>query len=124
MNAMIISRIVGAVVLGIIGAFTSLPIHEYVSGFIPNYSLSQKRHRCHQHCCFCVIRLSDHALYHLKPLQWLRRVFNKATPQTLVSGLVGLIIGLITAAIMAFPLSLLPKPIGQILPFVGVVLFA
>ncbi len=41
MNAMIISRIVGAVVLGIIGAFTSLPIHEYVSGFIPNYSLSQ-----------------------------------------------------------------------------------
>ena len=36
----------------------------------------------------------------------------------------GLIVGLLTAALLAFPLSLLPKPLGQILPFLGVLIFA
>ena len=40
-----------------------------------------------------------------------------------MSGLIGLIIGLITAALLSYPLSLLPQPFGGILPFVGVLLF-
>jgi uncharacterized protein YacL len=34
-----------------------------------------------------------------------------------------LVIGLLVAALLAFPLSMLPEPIGQVLPFVGVLLF-
>jgi uncharacterized protein YacL len=37
--------------------------------------------------------------------------------------LVGLIVGLLIAALLAFPLSLLPPPFGDLLPFVGVIVF-
>ncbi|MCJ7566779.1 MAG: TRAM domain-containing protein, partial [Anaerolineales bacterium] len=42
--------------------------------------------------------------------------------KTMVAGLFGLIIGLVVAALIAFPLSLLPKPFGQLLPFIGAIL--
>jgi uncharacterized protein YacL len=41
----------------------------------------------------------------------------------LVATVIGLVVGLVIAALMAFPLSFLPEPLSQILPFVGVVLF-
>ena len=39
------------------------------------------------------------------------------------AALIGLIIGLLIAALLAFPLSLLPSPFGDILPFLGVLIF-
>jgi uncharacterized protein YacL len=42
----------------------------------------------------------------------------------LFAGLVGLIVGLLAAALLAFPLSLLPTPFGEILPLVGTVAFS
>jgi uncharacterized protein YacL len=44
--------------------------------------------------------------------------------QTLVSGLIGLVAGLIIAALLAYPISLLPSPFGDVLPFIGAILFA
>ncbi len=35
--------------------------------------------------------------------------------------MIGLIVGLIIAALLAFPLSLLPSPFGQVMPFLGVI---
>lgn len=123
MNAILISRIVGAIILGIVGAFTGLPIYEYVSGFIPNLLLSQGATIAINTIIFAIIGFLITPYITIKPLQALGKLFKKATPQALISGLVGLIIGLITAAIMAYPLSLLPGALGQILPFVGLVLF-
>jgi uncharacterized protein YacL len=59
-----------------------------------------------------------------RPVRAIRRVLLTVTAQTLASGLTGLIVGLIIAALLTFPLSLLPDPFGKILPFVGVVLFS
>ncbi len=42
----------------------------------------------------------------------------------LLAGTAGLAIGLMIAALLAYPLSLLPTPFGTILPFVGVIVFA
>ena len=39
----------------------------------------------------------------------------------LLAGTVGLVIGLMIAALLSFPLSLLPTPFGTILPFVGAI---
>ena len=58
-----------------------------------------------------------------RPARAVRSLLGRIAAETLFSGLVGLIVGLLTAALLAFPLSLLPKPAGQILPFVGVLLF-
>ncbi len=58
-----------------------------------------------------------------KPLRALRAHLGRASAPTLLVALVGLVIGLIVAALLAFPLSLLPDPLGSILPFIGVILF-
>ena len=58
-----------------------------------------------------------------RPMRAIRRVLLSVSTQTLVSGLAGLVVGLIIAALLTFPLSLLPEPLSKVLPFVGVLLF-
>jgi uncharacterized protein YacL len=58
-----------------------------------------------------------------RPMRALRSMLNKQSAESLFSGLIGLVAGLLTAALLAFPLSLLPHPFGQILPFIGVLIF-
>jgi uncharacterized protein YacL len=57
-----------------------------------------------------------------RPARFLRDLFKRVSAQTLFSALVGAICGLLLAALLAYPLSLLPKPFGNILPFLMVVL--
>ena len=59
----------------------------------------------------------------IRPIRALRSIMGKLSAQTLIAALIGLVVGLIIAALFAFPISLLPKPLGNILPFVGVVIF-
>jgi uncharacterized protein YacL len=58
-----------------------------------------------------------------RPIRALRALLGRLAAETLFAALIGLTIGLLTAALLAFPLSLLPAPLGEVLPFVGVVLF-
>jgi len=58
-----------------------------------------------------------------RPLRAIRLTLAKVSAQTLAAGMFGLIVGLAIAALLAFPLSLLPSPFGRLLPFVGVLLF-
>jgi len=58
-----------------------------------------------------------------RPVRYLRKNLNRLSVESIVIILAGLIAGLIVAALLAFPLSLLPDPFGEILPFVGVCLF-
>ncbi len=59
-----------------------------------------------------------------RPIRSLSALLGRLAAETLVSGLIGLVVGLLTAALLAFPLSLLPAPFGKVLPFLGVILFA
>lgn len=59
-----------------------------------------------------------------RPATAIRKGLTKATPQSILASTVGLIVGLIVAALFAFPISLLPEPFGSILPFVVAVFFA
>jgi uncharacterized protein YacL len=58
-----------------------------------------------------------------RPFRRARSTLRQMPAQTLVSVIIGLIVGLVVAALMAFPLSFLPEPFSQVLPFAGVVLF-
>jgi uncharacterized protein YacL len=58
-----------------------------------------------------------------RPVRALRSLLGRVSSQTLVAGFFGLLAGLIVAALLAFPISALPPPIGEVLPFVGVLLF-
>jgi len=59
-----------------------------------------------------------------RPARAIRGRLGRLSAETLFAGLTGLVIGLLTAALLSFPLSLLPEPFGQILPFVGVIVFS
>ena len=59
----------------------------------------------------------------VRPFVALRKRIRQAPAHQLLATTLGLIIGLIVAALLAFPLSMLPPPFSQILPFVAAVLF-
>ena len=124
MSAILISRIIGALVLGIIGAFTSLPIYSYVQQFVGVLSLSQGVVTGLSAVIFAGFGFLITPYITIKPFQSLIKLLTKSPVQSLMSGLLGMTIGLIIAAIMAYPLSLLPKPFGQIFPLVGLLLFS
>ncbi len=58
-----------------------------------------------------------------RPVNAIRSSLGRLSAETLFAGLSGLVVGLLIAALASFPLSLLPDPLGNVLPFVGVVLF-
>ncbi len=58
-----------------------------------------------------------------RPARAIRRILGRIAAETLFAGLAGLVVGLLVAALLAFPISLLPNPLGSILPFVGVIVF-
>jgi uncharacterized protein YacL len=60
----------------------------------------------------------------IKPFQWIRRRIRQLPAQHLVAGTIGLVVGLIIAALLALPLSRLPDPWAWILPLTGTVFFA
>jgi uncharacterized protein YacL len=59
-----------------------------------------------------------------RPARAIRSLLGRLAAESLFAGMTGLVVGLLIAALLAFPLSLLPEPFGEILPFIGVLLFA
>lgn len=58
-----------------------------------------------------------------RPFRRLRRAIQQLPPQTLLSAIVGLFVGLAFGALTAYPLSQLPATFGEIMPFVAAALF-
>ena len=59
-----------------------------------------------------------------RPAITIRNNLTRISTRTLVAGLVGLLAGLIVAALSAYPLSLLPTPFGDLFPFIGLLVFS
>lgn len=59
----------------------------------------------------------------MRPYLWARRTIRQIPAQQLLAATIGLIIGLIIAALTAFPLSLLPDPWKSIFPFISLIAF-
>jgi uncharacterized protein YacL len=60
----------------------------------------------------------------IRPIRYMRRKIQTLPTQELLAIIVGLVVGLIIAALLTPVLANLPSPLGEILPFVGAVLFA
>jgi uncharacterized protein YacL len=58
------------------------------------------------------------------PASAIRRHIMQLPAPALLAAMAGLVVGLLVAGLLAFPLSLLPRPFGQLLPVVGAVFFA
>ncbi len=60
----------------------------------------------------------------VRPIRAARAALGQMSSRTLFAGLLGLIVSLLTAGLLSFPLSLLPAPFGEVLPFVAALLLA
>jgi uncharacterized protein YacL len=59
-----------------------------------------------------------------RPAKAIRSLLGRLAAESLFAALTGLVVGLLIAALLSFPLSLLPEPFSQILPFIGVIAFS
>ncbi|RLC78145.1 MAG: PIN domain nuclease [Chloroflexi bacterium] len=117
MSTEFISRIIGMVVGAVGGAFGGIYIADRVAASSPYQ--------------YGVLFLLVGALVGLVltpyitvwPFMALRRRIRQAPAQQILAVVFGLIVGLIIAGLVAFPLSMLPEPYSQILPFVAAILF-
>jgi len=115
-SAEFISRIIGMILMAVGGVFLGIYMTNQLG--TPPYQ-------------YTVILLLVGALIGLvltpyvtvRPFLALRKRIRQAPVQQLLAAALGLIIGLIVASLISFPLSLLPSPFSQILPFVAALLF-
>jgi len=120
MSADFIVRIVGMIVLGISGVYLGISFGSSL--------LSRPAEIVFYAVVFGLIGaltgliLSPYLT--IRPARSIRKSLVQVEAQTLLAGLVGLIVGLAIAALLAFPLSLLPSPFGEILPFIGALFFS
>src|SRR4030066_2050194 len=116
MSVEFIFRLIGMVVFGILGAYFGYTIGNYTdqSPEIAAILLG---------LVGMLAGLILTPYFTSRPVRTIRRTLLSVSSNTLASGLTGLVVGLIIAALLTFPLSLLPAPFGKILPFVGVLLF-
>ena len=116
MSADFIFRIIGMAVFSIVGAYTG----NGLSYYNPNQQLLYTITFTLVGALFGLV-LTPYLT--IRPIRGLRALLGRLTAEALFSGLIGLVAGLLTAALLAFPLSLLPPPLGKILPFLGVLVF-
>ncbi|MGD2143018.1 MAG: TRAM domain-containing protein [Anaerolineae bacterium] len=116
MSADFISRIVGMLVLAVGGIFFGIYLAGQLGGEPYQYAA----------IFFLIGALTGLIVtpyVTVQPFVALRKRIRQAPAQQLLAGILGLVVGLIIAALLVFPLSLLPPPFKQILPFVVAILF-
>ncbi|MEI7987973.1 MAG: PIN domain-containing protein [Chloroflexota bacterium] len=130
MTTELISRIIGLIVLALLGIWEgyALPGQVHASGIeelIPSHILTLPPY------LFAIIlgiisgavgfALTPKAV--VKPLTALGNKLIQVPAQKLVAGLLGLLCGLIVASLATFPFSKLPVPLSQVIPPVFAILF-
>jgi len=116
MSAEFISRIAGMILMAVVGVFLGIYVADLVGGSPYQYAAIFL-------LVGALVGLVLTPYVSVMPFMALRKRIRQTPAQQLLAAVLGLIIGLIIASLIAYPLSLLPPPFGQILPFVAAVLF-
>jgi uncharacterized protein YacL len=117
MSTDFIVRIIGMVIFAVVGAYTGI----YLGGSSTD---AQQAYGGIISLVGALVGLVLTPYMTTRPVKALRAVLLRVSAQTLTAGLAGLIVGLSVAALLTFPLSLLPSPFGRLSPFVAVLLFS
>jgi uncharacterized protein YacL len=117
MSADFIARLVGMLVFAALGVYWGITLGETAGGKQELYAVTLG-------LVGALVGLVLTPYLTTRPVRALRGILGRVSPPTLIAGLIGLMAGLIIAALFAFPISLLPSPFGDVLPFVGVLIFA
>jgi len=111
-----ISRIVGMIVFGLLGGYFGVDLANVTTITLEEGAVIFG-------LVGALFGLVITPLITTRPVTSLRNMLNQMESRTLGSGLIGLFIGLVIAALMSIPLSKLPSFLGEVFPFIGVLLF-
>jgi uncharacterized protein YacL len=123
MSADIIVRLIGMVVFAIVGVSWGLSLGRLANVNPGPTTFSVEWYAVTIGLVGALVGLVLTPFITVRPIRALRKAFARISAQLLIFALVGLVVGLIIAALLAYPLSLLPSPIGSFLPFLGVLIF-
>jgi uncharacterized protein YacL len=113
MSSDLFARLIGAVVFVILGVIWGNMLGKFNPEFELIYTLAIG-------LVGVLFGLVATPYFTTRPIRKIRQLIRKLPAETLFSSILGMIIGLIVGALLAYPLSLMPDPVGMILPFVGV----
>jgi uncharacterized protein YacL len=123
MSIEFIFRLIGMIVFAIIGVIWGVQLGQIANSGEGVTSFSVEEYAFTIGLLGALIGLILTPFITIRPVKAIRLILTRVSAQTLFAALFGLIAGLIIAVLLAFPLSRLPSPLGEILPVVGVVLF-
>ena len=115
-NIELIFRIIGMIILGAFGAYWGIQLAEL-------FDLSLLLGSIILGLVGAVVGFLFTPYVTTRPAKTIRNNLGSVSTQTLVAGLIGLVAGLIIAALSAYPLSLLPSPFGAVFPFLALLIF-
>ncbi len=117
MSTEFIFRLVGLLIFSVMGVYTGISWARAVNEPVELYAVLVG-------LAGSLVGLILTPYMTVRPVRAIRKVLSHISAQTLVAGMIGMIVGLAIAALLTFPLSLLPSPFGKLLPFLGVLLFS
>lgn len=123
MSLEFIFRIIGMIVFCTVGVFWGIHLGETANAAPSANTLSVEQYAISIGLVGALVGLILTPFITTRPARAMRALFSRISAQTLFSSLIGLVAGLIVAALLSFPLSLLPYPFGSIFPFLGVLVF-
>ncbi|MEW5871184.1 MAG: PIN domain-containing protein [Chloroflexota bacterium] len=112
-----IFRLIGMIVLAIVGGYWGIELGQLTNASPDLFAVVLG-------LVGALVGLVLTPFFTTRPARYLLSVLSKISVQSLATGMIGLVVGLLVAVLLAFPMSLLPKPFGQTLPFVGALIFA
>jgi uncharacterized protein YacL len=123
MSPEFIARLIGMIVFSILGVYGGSSIGQLANAAPGSSTFSIELYAFIFGMVGALVGLVLTPFITIRPYRAVRSILSRLDSQSLVAALVGLTVGLIIAALLAFPLSLLPAPFRNIMPFIGVLLF-
>lgn len=124
MSSDFIIRLIGMVVFCVVGVFWGVSLGKMVNINPDPDTMSVEQYAFTIGLLGALVGLILTPFITTRPLRALRAVFSRLSAQVLFASMIGLVVGLIIAALLAFPISMLPPPFGNVLPFVGALIFS
>jgi uncharacterized protein YacL len=124
MSADFIARLIGMVVFAILGTFWGSQLGAISEANPLPVQLTPEQYSFLIGLVGALFGLILTPFFTTRPIRAIRKNLTRVSAQSLSAAVIGLVSGLIIAALLSIPLSRLPFPFGDILPFISAVVFA